>query len=284
MEINHIKVHKEEFDTNREEILKAENIWGSKFPEEYVNFLLQYNGAVVYPNWPNLGSKNKTEIWGVERFFSIGDVILQKLYPMTYTLHDIDKENFEEYNLNPEKILVFAQGERGIYFFNLESEEHSHVYIENLSGGDGISKTSANSFSEFIGAFGIPEWDEEGLNENFEFSNEYHSGIKLMQWHMFYTPNEPELGFQRYKEVFEYFENISTTKDGHPNIIYKYVDDRLKLEYLLNKGFDTSSLLRGAKKAETIHYLVNELKLDINICDNGRYPPFLAQVLPSIDG
>ena len=73
-----IKIKKEEFDTNRETIAKAESLWDKNFPKEYVEFLLENNGGVVYPNNPNLGPENKTEIWPIERFFSIGDIIIQR--------------------------------------------------------------------------------------------------------------------------------------------------------------------------------------------------------------
>jgi hypothetical protein len=270
--MNSIKIYKEEFDTNRTEIERAESLWGKKFPKEYVEFLLQNNGAVVYPNWPNLGPDNKTEIWGIERFFSIGDVVIQKMYPMTYTLHDIDEENFEEHNLSPDDLLVFAQGDRGVYLFNLAIEEYGQIYIANFSGGDGISRTSTNSFNYFISSLGLPEWDEDGINTDFEFSNELHSQNKILQWHLYYSPENPELGFNRFKEVFEYCKEINTRKDDYSNIIYKYVDERLKLDYLIQQGCDTSALLRGASKAETIRYLVNDLNLDINKSINGRYP------------
>jgi len=267
-----IIVKKEEFDTNRETIAKAESLWDKNFPKDYVDFLLENNGGVVYPNNPNLGPENKTEIWPIERFFSIGDIIIQREYPMTYTLHNIDEENFHEHNLNPKNILIFATGERGIYFFNLSSEEYGHIYIANFSGGNGISKTSCTSFTEFINSLGMAEWDDREFDPNFEFTEEYHTGIKAMQWYMFHTEDNPKIGFQRFKQVFDYYETTTKTKDGCKGIAYKYVDDRLKLNYLLEKGCDTDNLLRGAKKADTIDYLVNELKLDINKIDNGRYP------------
>ena len=89
--MNSIKIKKEEFDTSRAEIAKAEALWDKNFPKDYVDFLLQYNGAITYPNWPNLGPDNKTEIWSVERYFSIGDIIIQKLYPMTYTFMTLNQ-------------------------------------------------------------------------------------------------------------------------------------------------------------------------------------------------
>lgn len=271
--MNSIKIKKEEFDTTRAEIAKAEALWDKNFPKDYVEFLLQYNGAITYPNWPNLGPDNKTEIWGVERFFSIGDIIIQKLYPMTYTLHDIDEEDFQKHNLNPKNILVFAQGERGIYFFNLSSEEFGQIYIANFSGGDGISRTSCNSFSRFLNSLGLPDWDDKAeIDLDFEFSTDYNSSMKVMQWHLFYTPDKPELGFQRFKEVFEYTGDIMPKEDGYPSIIQAYVDDRLKLNYLIEQGCSTDGLLTSAKRAKTIEYLVKELKLDINKKYKNRYP------------
>ena len=271
--MNNIKVKKEEFDTTRAEIAKAEALWDINFPKDYVEFLLQYNGGITYPNWPNLGPENKTEIWGIERFFSIGDVIIQKLYPMIYTLHDIDEEYFREHNLNPKNILVFAQGERGIYFFNLSSEEFGQIYIANFSGGNGISRTSCNSFTRFLNSLGLPDWNNKAeINLDFEFSTDYHFSMKVMQWHLFFTPDKPELGFKRFKEVFEYTGNIMPKEDGYLSIIEAYVDDRLKLNYLIEQGCSTDGLLTSAKRADTIEYLVKELKLDINKKYKNRYP------------
>lgn len=270
--MNNLKFKKEEFDTNRKEIAKAEALWDKNFPKEYVDFLLKYNGAIVYPTWPNLGPENKTEIWGIERFFSVGDLIIQKQYPMTYTLHNIDEENFEEYNLDPNELLVFAQGDRGIYFLNLSKDEFSQIYIANFSGGDGISKTNCNSFATFLESLGQPEWSDEEFNPNFEFSNDYNSGMKVLRTHLYYTPEKPELGLKRFKEVFKYVGEIMPNENGYPTIAQKYVDDRPKLEYLLKEGCSKEGLLRYSRNPETIKFLIDELKLDINKEYKGRYP------------
>lgn len=267
-----IKIKTEEFETNRETIAKAESLWNKNFPKDYVEFLLNNNGGIVYPNHPNLGPENKTEIWAIERFLSIGDIIIQKEHQMTYGLNDVYEEDLDEFNLSINDIVVFAKGDRGVYFFNLDEDEFGHIYIANFSGGDGITKTCATTFRQFINSLGMAEWDDQEFNPNFTFSNKFHSGIKAMQSYMFNTPENPNLGFQRFKEVFDYYDKNTSTEDGYKGIAYKYVDDRLKLNYLLEKGCDTNNLLRGAKKAETIEYLVKELKLDINRMDNDRYP------------
>ncbi|MFZ1498045.1 MAG: SMI1/KNR4 family protein [Saprospiraceae bacterium] len=83
--MKNIKIYKEEFDTNVEETKRAENIWGVEFPSEYKNFILKNNGCVAYPNCPIISSENNSELWAIERFFSIGDVIIQKQYPELFS-------------------------------------------------------------------------------------------------------------------------------------------------------------------------------------------------------
>jgi len=191
---------------------------------------------------------------------------------MTYTLKDVESDKFQTHNLAPEKLLVFAQGVRGSYFFNLSEKEYGHVYIANYSGGDGISRTSAESFTAFFESLGLPEWEEEGINPEFQFSNDYHTGLKVMQSHMFHTPDKPALGLQRFKEVFEYTRNQMPKDDGYPSIIHTYVDDRLKLEYLVEEGCDTKGLLVSANKSETIQYLIKVIGLDVNESYKNIYP------------
>jgi len=118
----------------------------------------------------------------------------------------------------------------------------------------------------------VPEWSDEKFDPEFEFTNEFHSSVKVMQNDLFHTPENPALGLQRFKEAFDYHASVTSSKDGFAGIAYNYVDDLPKLKYLLQKGCSTNNLLRGAKRAETVQYLVNELNLDVNKMDGGRYP------------
>jgi len=270
--MNSIKIKKEEYDTTRAEIAKAESLWERNFPKDYVKFLLQYNGAVVYPNWPNLGPENNTEIWGIERFLSIGDIILQKYDPVPSSRIEIEEMYFGDYDLSSQNILVFAQGERGVYFINLAKEEYGQIYIANFAGGDGVSKTTAKSFDDFVSSLGVPEWDEEEFNENFEFSNELENWLKVFQSNLFYTRSNPAIGFQRFKEVFEFTKQTYPSEDGFVSISRKYVNDRMKLEYLLQNGCSTDGLLLDASNIDTVKYLVQNLNLDINQPYGDRYP------------
>ena len=261
-----IKIYQEELDTNLEEIQKVEKIWGTPFPSEYKDFLLKHNGGVPYPT-------NVKNFWPIERFLSLGDIEIQKLYPtMTYTLHDIEEEDLEPHQLSSDEILVFALGERGIYFLNLNPNDYGQLYFANFSGGNGIEKMNTNSFSDFLNSLDIPEWSDEKYDPNFQFTKLHYSGNKIFQSHLFYTPNNPELGFKRFKEVFEMLGDIQPPETGYPNIPQKYVHDKSRLEYLLEKGCKTDGLLRYARKAATIKYLVEEKGLDINKRYKGRYP------------
>lgn len=267
-----IKIFKEEINTNLKEIEKAEQIWKTQFPSDYKDFLLEYNGGVPYPNYPTISSENNSELWPINRFFSIGDVVIQKKYPMTYTLHNIEEENFERLNLNKDYLLVFALGDRGEYIMNLYSEDFGQIYFANFSGGDGIIKVNTNSFSEFFGSLDMSKWSDEEYDPDFKMTKLYYSNNKIFQDYLFHTPKNPLIGFNRFKEVFVVLGDIQPIEDGYPSIPQKYVHDKLKLEYLLEKGCSSDGLLCYAKSVDIIKYLLKERGLDINKIYKGRYP------------
>ncbi|AEE18111.1 SMI1/KNR4 family protein [Dokdonia sp. 4H-3-7-5] len=267
-----LKICKDELDISNAEIEKAEKIWNTKFPLEYKEFLLENNGGISYPNWPTIPSENNSELWGIERFLSIGDVILQKQYPMTYTLNDIDQEDFEPHNLNKDLLLVFALGERGIYFFHLSENDFGQIYFANYSGGDGIVKVKTKSFKEFLNSLDLWEWSDEEYNPNFKFEKPYCTENKIIQTHLFHTPNNPELGFNRFKEVVEVLCNVQPEEIKNANIPHKYINDISKIEHLIKKGCNTDVLLSSARKSKIIKYLIEQKGLDINKTYKGRYP------------
>lgn len=273
-----MKVYKEENDTNLNEIRRAEKIWKTKFPKEYVDFLIKYNGLVTYPNYPTISVENNSTLWAIERFLSIGDIILQKQYPMSFSLYDIEKEDLKEYNLKAKNLLTFAIGERGSYFMDLaprkfltfKRNNFGQIYFCNFSGGDGIVRTNTNSFAAFIDSLDYGDGHE--YDPDFKLTKLGYSSNKIFQSYLFNTPNNPQLGLSRFKEVFQILGDIQPPENGYPNIIQKYVHDRLKLDYLLENGCSTDGLLRYARNAETIKYLVEEKRLDINKKYKGRYP------------
>lgn len=264
-----MQVYIEEKDTNRTEIKNAEKLWNTEFPNEFVDFLLKYNGVITYPNYPTVSSENNRELSGIERFLSIGDIVLQKKHPMPFSLFDIDEEYLEEYDLDPSLLLTFAIAERGSYFINLSQTEFGQIYYCNFSGGDGFVRLQTESFTDFVQSLSVPEGYE--IDSKF-ILNPHHSSNKIFQKYLFNTPDDPKLGFNRFIEIFEIVGDIQPPEAGYVSVPQKYVDDQLKLEYLISKGCITDGLLHSSRNANTIEYLVNECGLDINKTHNGRYP------------
>jgi len=265
-----LQIYKEEPDTTIAAIKQAENIWGTPFPEEYKAFLLKNNGVITYPNFPTIEIEPYTNISPIERFLSLGDIIIQKQYPMSFTLYDINKEDLKEYNLKADKMLTFAMGERGFYVLNLASNDLGQIYFCNFSGGDGIVKIYTNSFSAFIDSLGEPEGYD--YDPDFKLEQLHYPSHKVFQYYLFTTPKNPSLGFNRFKEIFEILGDIQPSENGYKNIIQAYVHDRMKLDFLLEKGCNTEGLLRYTKDANTIKYLIEKEGLDINKTYRGRYP------------
>lgn len=279
-----IKIRKEEFDTSFDEIKKAEKIWGFKFPKEYSEFLLKNNGGVSDLSHPTIGAKNNAELWEIDRFMSVGDIILQKKYLMEYTWnHEHNEYDLAKHNLKKENLLTFAiAAEGGCYYINLDSL--GQIYFCNYAGGDGIVQVNTNSFKEFINSLEIPDWIEiiEDDNSN-TIIKEFNPLWKIKRSRLFDTPDNPQLGFIRFKEVFEVLGDIQVLNDVYSQIANFYVYDRLKIEYLIDRGCSTDGLLYNATNIETIKYLVEEKGLDINKRYNGKYP-LQNYLIPNLSG
>lgn len=266
-----VKIHKEEFDINLEEISKAEKLYGKQLPLEYKEFLLRNNGGISYPSHPSIKTHKDYELWNIEMFNSIGDIIVNKHQSLNseYPIH----EDYElaKYNLRNEDLLLFALGERGWYFMDLSTENSGQLYFCNYSDGDGIVRIETKSFNEFLNSLTLPVWSEDEFDPNFEFHNIQYSSNKIFRSHLYATPFNPEIGLEHFKNVFKYFGDKQPEK-LQQNVIQYYVNDRLKLKYLLDQKCSTEGLLNFAYYADTVKYLVEVVKLDINKIYNGRYP------------
>lgn len=266
-----VKIHKEEFDINLEDISKAEKLYGKQLPIEYKEFLLRNNGGISYPSHPSIKTHKGYELWNIEMFNSIGDILVNKHQSLNseYPIH----EDYElvKYNLRNEDLLLFALGERGWYFMDLSTENSGQLYFCNYSDGDGIVRIETKSFNEFLNSLTLPVWSEDEFDPNFEFHNIQYSSNKIFRSHLYATPFNPEIGLEHFKNVFKYFGDKQPEKPQQ-NIIQYYVNDRLKLKYLLDQKCSTEGLLNFAYYADTVKYLVEVVKLDINKIYNGRYP------------
>ena len=74
MDENYI-ILKEEFPISEESVKEFEKEKGIKFPHDYRDFILKFNGGVAIPNYP-ISEKLKIEILPIERFYSLQDIQL----------------------------------------------------------------------------------------------------------------------------------------------------------------------------------------------------------------
>lgn len=268
--MTHQQILEEEPKINNSELDRIEKLYGLTLPKDYREFLLLYNGAVFYKNYPTISNGKNYELYGVERFLSIGDLILQKKYPLYYTFYDDQSEDGELNKLNQRNHLIFALTDRGgMYFFDLSNEDYGQIYFADNCGT--MVKINTNSFSTFINSFDFyPE--HRGTNNQDSIFKLHYSSHKIFQSDLFFTPNQPELGLERFKDVFQVNNDFQPTENGYPNVPQKYVNDKLKLDYLLSVGCKTDGLLNYAKSAQIVKYLVHDIGLNINEPYKGRYP------------
>ncbi len=127
-----LEFYREEFDTSIKKIKEAEAIWEAKLPEDYKQFLLQYNGCKIYPIYPNVKLDREHSPWPIERFLCVEDLVLEKKYYMHYTwTKDLDFQDWDQYNLDPGKLITAALAERNEPFDYYEYFERSFKYILN---------------------------------------------------------------------------------------------------------------------------------------------------------
>jgi SMI1-KNR4 cell-wall len=280
------EINKDEFDTTLDRIEVAEKFWQNKFPEDYKTFLLKNNGGQIYPNYPSLNATFSSEIWdleGIERFLSVEDLVLQKLYPMGYTYNEYHEESVlgrynlnlkDKFNVNLDFLMTIAVAERGCYYINLDPLQFGQIYFANYQGGDGFVRVETNSFTEFINSLRPYRYAEK------DFVNIFSTTKKVYDIRFFHTPNNPELGLQRLKEVLSFLGDAnskSTPSDWTVIQFYAYSwftneMDRRILIFLLENGGKIDGLLNRTRDIQTIKLLITKYHANINQEYNGRYP------------
>ena len=281
--MKHLIFNQEEFPTNEEQIKEAEEVWGTAFPEEYKTFLLAQNGGQVFPNIPSIKTTKKCELWWIERFCSVNDLILQKKYPMGYTYfrhHKEYKENLKPYKVSRHDLLAIAVSDRGPYYINLSKKQYGQIYHASYQGGDGFVKLKTKSFNEFLNSFKpFPEAEFKGFEKT----------RKVCDSRFYYTPEKPQLGMERFKEVLSFLGDAnSKARDSDWTVIqhYAHVDPYDKMgnhifEHLLNHGGNTEGLLLRIKNFATMEKLIKEYGADFNQPYKGRYPIHLITGISS---
>lgn len=89
---------KEEFPITEKELIDFEITQQIQFPKDYRDFLLEYNGGAIVPNYPR-SQKLKTEIFPIDRFYSLGDlkagIIGNQREIKIHVIHDIERKGYE---------------------------------------------------------------------------------------------------------------------------------------------------------------------------------------------
>ncbi len=269
------RTFKEEFDAKQSDIKYAEEVWGASFPKEYKDFLLKFNGGIIFPDFPKIKIDSEWQLWPINRIFSIGDLILQKEGKMNYPcLPPQGEYNQIKYDVDFEKLITFAEAERGLYYLNLDSNDFSQIYFACYSDWDGFVRVETNSFNEFINSL---------KSYSGQKSIKYPSGEgnKVYKKWLFESETAPNLGLKRFSEVYDYYKTNLEDGSAYRSVIQHYTNYPPNfLEFLIKKGEDIEGLLISAKKIEMIKPLIENHGLDFNKPYNGIFP---IQVLTGID-
>lgn len=255
----------DEAPAKEEDIKEFENLISINLPQEYKSFLKEINGCTLKFNEIEIEADTDWELMGLERFLSIGDLILQKKTELIYPMMDaIIEHNKEKYDIDFSCLFVIALGYQGCYYMHLGSECFGQIFYASYSDWDGFVKIHTQSFYEFLNSINFDKAEE---NEK-AFSTQ---SDKVFDGGLFDTPQQPILGFNRFKEVLSFFGNPNRVIH-RKNIPQHYVHNRRFLEYILEQGGKTDGLLNYAKDFETIQYLVKTLGCNVNKPYDNTYP------------
>ncbi|WP_299680607.1 SMI1/KNR4 family protein [uncultured Tenacibaculum sp.] len=267
-----IHINNDEPEASPKKIEELESLLGTSLPNEYRSFLQKHNGCTIYPDVPTIEADTNMGVWAVERFLSVEDLIMQKQTKVMYSDNEYIKEyDGEKYPINIEKLLTIAIAERGCYHIYLGNEEKGQIYATCYSDGDGLVKFDTNSFNDFIDSLSFYDFGDDEIEEYSPPKLERSS--KVFDYFLFDTVQNPELGFQRFKEVLKEYGDPNFPKDdGYKNVVETYVHNHRFLKHILSQGGKTEGLLNSCNNYETIQLLISEYNEDINKPYKGRFP------------
>ena len=250
-----------------DEIQSIELLYSKSLPIEYKEFLLEHNGGGCYPNYPVIKIAQEREIWNIDMFYSLGDLVVNKHNAENdkYPIHFHQPDDLAKYGLMNENLLPFAIAERGWYFMNLSEDQFGQLYFCNYSGGEGIVDLEMNSFHEFTDSLGFPEWDDSEYDHDRINQVSSHIPGKVTMPKYFKTPSKPEIGLNHFKNCYRYFVSKNPPENRMKYLASSYVNYREIVNFLIDEGHNASQLLFGRGiNFESIQFIVSELGIDIN--------------------
>ncbi len=306
MEENYI-ILKDEFPISEERVKKFENEKGIKLPKDYRNFILEFNGGTVIPNYP-ISEKLKTEIFPIERFYSLQDielgVIANQRERIEYIIDDINsgKEYLERgktewgFDIEFENLIFIGVCERGTLHLYCGENGYGEIWYSNYSGGEGLQNTGLKSFTELLNS--LSSLDEEWIfdKSNPIYKNWESAKIFTFDYFFYWEDDIKEKSLQRFKEVLSSygdpnkiikFKNTDVVNYylNYPFILKYLIESGAKfpkqlnrinnlesLKYLVFKGANVEGLLNSTRNIETIKFLIEDCNQDLNKPFNGEYP------------
>jgi len=267
-----VRIIREENLATESQLSEYEAKIGDKLPEEYRNFLLKYNGGIIFPTNPTVEADTDWDLWGLKRFLSIGDLKLQLDYQMHYNYKSVIAElDINKYEIDLSKLVTIAVAFRGLYHIYIGKEDFGRLYFSCYQDWDGLVRIKTKSFDEFLSS--IKNIDESVLEIDLVTT-------KIQDRRFYYTPSNPELGLKRFDEVLAFIEDQEAPRgDYQYSIIEHYAyftksDEMGKkiFHHLLAKNLNLDRILLRCRDFDTIRYLINEYDLDFNKGFNGWYP------------
>ena len=235
------------------------------FPLDYRQFLLEYNGGVVWPN--HLNNENSDDEWEhtwIERFSSVQDILFACRYDTYNWLDELIKEDeADKYAIDLNKLLVIARCVRGDFLLYLGEEDYGWVYFANYGDGQGFNRTSYASFYTLLQCL-KPGEVEHGFPTNI--------GDKIFELQWFWA--DGRIHFDRFEELLQAYGG--KPDKIHPvwkqNVVQHYIDHPEILHFLIQKGAKLNGCLLYVREIPTLKYLLEEAAQDINAPYQDRYP------------
>lgn len=211
------KIYVDEKPISKKSLEKYMSEFERNLPIDYQSFLLKNNGGPIFHT-----SKSNTMDFYIDRFLSLGDLILQEKTGCAF--NDWESMETDEYlpdNHNFKELLPIASNVHGSLMLSLKTESYGKVYYSIYSGGEGVYSSNFNSFRELLDNYRIPK------DEKIDTQNQvYFPNCKLFEKKFFVNYEKPDLGLERFKELYKDLENPNFKKPEpfRTSLIQSYLD------------------------------------------------------------
>ena len=227
--MNKLIIYVDENPINSTELNQYMVQYHRQLPEDYQQFLINFNGGAIYHP-----EKRKYFFFNINRFFSLGDLILQEKTNCRFNDWDFMSEDEQlREQLNYKELLPIANCDQGTIMLSLRQEDIGAIYYSHYTGGEGVRKSPFKSFEEFLSCFSINENEKAPHREEY-----YHADRKLFESNFFITQEDANLGLERFKQVYSKFNdpNFKEKPPFNTSLLQKYVFWKPIFNFLIEQG------------------------------------------------